>query len=410
MKKNVLLILLICVSSLGFSQNDNDTSKIQLKDITVSFFTSYYEQDGNHSPVTGGIGTEELKNIAPSVSINIPLDTVKSLSINGGVDFYSSASSDNINNPYNDPNHVSGASAKDARSYVVIGYKKKNNQKHTSKGFNFGVSSEYDVTSVSGGVSYSKSSKDENKTISFKANYYLDVWRLIYPIELRNGTNTYLPTDKRHSLNLSSTGSINVNKKLAMSLTTDFVLQSGLLSTPFHRVYFNGLSTAVVEQLPNLRVKLPIGLRTNYYINDFLRFRLFYRFYTDSWGMTGNTINLELPIKISNTIRVSPFFRYHTQTGARYFGEYQTLNAGSEFFTSDFDLSNLSSNKYGIAFNYNPLFGLGRFKGVFRKKKITMFKSIDFRYAYYERSDGLKANVFTLGLNFTLQNRSINSK
>lgn len=399
---------LCLMAHVGFSQVERDSSKIQLEDITISLMTSYYEQDGNHSPVTGGIGTEKLNNIAPSIIINVPLDTVKSLSIDGGVDFYSSASSDNINNPYNDPNHVSGASAKDARSYINLGYKKKNNQNHSYKSGSFGFSSEYDVTSVSIGGSLSKSSKNENKSLSFKANYYLDIWKLIYPIELRNGTESYLSTNKRHSLNLSTTGTINVNKKLALSLSTDFVLQLGLLSTPFHRVYFNGSSSAVVEQLPILRLKLPIGLRANYYINDFMRFRLFYRFYTDTWGVKGNTFNITMPIKIGQSIRVSPFYRYHNQTAANYFGAYQSHDVGSEFYTSDFDLSNLTTHKYGLGLSYDPLFGISRFKGVIRKKKITMLKSIGFRYAYYHRSDGLKANVFTLGLNFTLQNRSIN--
>ena len=60
-----------------------------------------------------------------------------------------------------------------------------------------------------------------------------------------------------------------------------------------------------------------------------------------------------------------------------------------------------------LGINYQPLFGIGRMRGLFRKNKISMFKSIDFRYAYYLRSDNFKANIFTLGLNFTIPNKSI---
>jgi len=408
--KKTVLILMGLTSGVTYSQTESDSSKIQLKDITISLITSYYEQDGNHSPVTGGIGTEQLTNIAPAVIINIPLDTVKSLAIDGGVDFYSSASSDNINNPYNDPNHVSGASSKDERSYINVGYKKKNNQKHSYKGFSVGLSSEYDVTSGSIGFNLSKSSKDENKTLNLKLKYYIDQWRLIYPIELRNGTVSYLPTSLRHSLNFSTSGSFNLNKRVAASITADFVTQAGLLSTPFHRVYMEGNPIATVEKLPGLRLKLPIGVRTNIHINDLLKLRLFYRFYTDNWGIVGNTVNVELPIKVGNTVRLTPFYRFHMQTAADYFGEKNSFSSTSVFHSSDYDLSALTTQKIGMGVNYQPLFGIGRMKGIFRKDKISMFKSMDLRYAYYKRSDGFKANIFTLGLNFTIPNRSINLK
>jgi len=214
----------------------------------------------------------------------------------------------------------------------------------------------------------------------------------------------------RHSLNFSTSGSFNLNKRVAASITADFVTQAGLLSTPFHRVYMEGNPIATVEKLRGLRLKLPIGVRTNIHINDLLKLRLFYRFYTDNWGIVGNTVNVELPIKVGNTVRLTPFYRFHMQTAADYFGEKNSFSSTSVFHSSDYDLSALTTQKIGMGVNYQPLFGIGRMKGIFRKDKISMFKSMDLRYAYYKRSDGFKANIFTLGLNFTIPNRSINLK
>mgnify|MGYP001943219560 CR=1 FL=1 len=408
MQLGKIIFAVILLSGAGLNaQSIKDSAKVQLDDIEVSFLASYYEQDGNHSPVTGGVGTEYLTNIAPSVVVKVPIDTVRTLSVDGGVDFYSSASSDNINNPFGDPNHVSGASASDARTYANFAIKKKNKQKHNTSGLSIGFSNEFDVLSFSGGGSYSKSSNDENKEIALKLKYYFDSWKLIYPIEFRNGEVSLLPTNQRHSVNFSMTGTRVINKRMTIALTADAVVQSGLLSTPFHRVYFENTIDAAIEILPDLRVKVPVGVRFNYYINDVFRLRTFFRYYADSWGIQAQTVKVELPIKLNNAIRLYPFYRYHRQTAATYFGERGTHIGTEEFYTSDYDLSGLNSHKIGVGLSVSPLFGLARVKGVFRKGAITMLKSIDLRYANYKRSDGLNANIFTFGLNFTLQNRKM---
>ena len=72
------------------------------------------------------------------------------------------------------------------------------------------------------------------------------------------------------------------------------------------------------------------------------------------------------------------------------------------FYTSDYDLSGLSSHKYGFGFKISPLWGIGRFK--LGKKKMAVFKEIDLRYANYNRSDGLTAWTVTAGMKFNLHN------
>lgn len=67
-----------------------------LEDKEVNILFDYYQQDGNHSPVTGGIGTEKLDCIAPSIVVNVPFDSVNKVGATWGVDYYSSASCNNI--------------------------------------------------------------------------------------------------------------------------------------------------------------------------------------------------------------------------------------------------------------------------------------------------------------------------
>ena len=149
-----LLFMLSTLIALSQSDIDEDSVKIKLEDIEISILSSYYEQEGIHSPVTGGLGTEQLSNIAPVIYVHVPIDTVRSIDVSAGVDFYSSASSDNIDNPYLSNNHISGASANDIRQHYSFTYGKKNNAKRSQKSFQVAASSEYDVTSISGGFSF----------------------------------------------------------------------------------------------------------------------------------------------------------------------------------------------------------------------------------------------------------------
>ena len=113
-------------------------------------------------------------------------------------------------------------------------------------------------------------------------------------------------------------------------------------------------------------------------------------------------MSLEIPVKISTDLTVSPFYRYHTQTMADYFAPFAVHTSTEEFYTSDFDLSTLDSHKFGLGIKIAPLYGLSRGKLPF-SKKVLSFKSLDIRGAYYQRSTDLKAFIVSLGLSFGIK-------
>ena len=45
-----------------------------LESVEVDLLASYYSQDGDNAAVTGGIGTEELTDLASSIVVSIPLN------------------------------------------------------------------------------------------------------------------------------------------------------------------------------------------------------------------------------------------------------------------------------------------------------------------------------------------------
>src|SRR5947209_12565946 len=90
----------ILASHAQTAQPVKDTSNYQsrkLKIDEVNFVSAYYHQNGNHSAVTGGIGTENLTDFANTLDVQLSKLTKSghknTFLFELGVDHYTSASS-----------------------------------------------------------------------------------------------------------------------------------------------------------------------------------------------------------------------------------------------------------------------------------------------------------------------------
>ncbi len=378
-------------------QSKRDSTEIQIdeyvrpdwKTIDMDFLSSYYAQDGNNGAVTGGIGTEQLTDFTQKVSVRVPVTPSISLNVDGGYDYYSSASTDNIDNIR------SSDSASDMRTHGNVGATFELSDTQTF-GFRFGGSAEYDYISINGGVNAAFSTKDQNTTVQLSLQAFIDKWDVIFPRELRRSSS--VTTDRRNSYNGSIGISHIISKRTQFQFQLEGTYMNGLLSTPFHRVYFQEQDAALIELLPDSRTKIPIGFRLNSHLTDNLILRTYYRYYWDSWGMTGHTAQIELPIKINRFLSIAPYYRYHTQSAVDYFRPYKEHTLSESFYTSDYDLSALQSHAYGVALSYSPAGGLVKAKLPFMKRPAFTIKSIDVKYSHYDRSTGLKADIISLGI------------
>ena len=391
-----LSITLLCLvlASWNLRAQSEYQMKANTNETEIDFLSSYYQQDGNNSPVTGGIGTEELTDVSNIFIVNVPLDSINAVNVFAGADYYTSASTDNIDN------NVSSASSRDVRSFITLAYQRKQLQRGETYGVRVGFSGEYDYSSVSAGLSYAKEFNEGNSELSLTGQAFFDQWRFFFPVELRGKVN--LPTKQRQSYNLQLVYSQVLNKRLQMSLSGELIYMNGLLSTPFHRVYFSDAAQGDIERLPDNRLKIPFGIRLNYFPADNFIVRTYYRFYTDDWGIQAHTASIETPIKLSPTFTISPFYRYHQQTAADHFAPFETHLSTDPFYTSDYDLSELKTQTYGMGIRYAPIDGLGAAK-IFNR--VLQFKAIELRGAYYDRDTGLNGFVFSLNLKMGLKRR-----
>lgn len=383
----------------------NFKMKPNSSEIEANFLSSYYSQDGNNSPVTGGVGTEELTDFANVFIVNVPLDSVNSVSLFAGVDAYTSASSDNIDS------NVSSASMSDTRGYGTLSYNRKNLRKGETYGLRAGFSKEFDYQSFSAGLSLTKEWNDGNSELNFTGQAFFDKWlgkehsnKLIYPEMWLGDFLGYKELDSplRNSYNAQLFYSQVINTRMQIGISAEVIYMTGLLSTPFHSVYFSDQPEYAfdIERLPSSRLKIPLGFRWNYFPFDFLVLRTYYRYYTDDFGINAHTFELETPLKINSSFTVSPFYRYHTQSASKYFAAKGQHLSTDKFYTSDYDLSGLYSNKYGLGFKYYPTFGLLRSKPLFKTHGVFMMKYIELRAARYIRSTDFSAYNVSLNLGF----------
>lgn len=363
--------------------------KLKLEEINL--VSSYYTQDGNNAAVTGGIGSQKLTDIANIFDVKLTKYDLKSrkhtFGLEVGIDHYTSASSDKIDLQAN-----SSASHADTRIYPSLSWSMENETKGSTFSLGLSSSSEFDYQSFSGNISFSQKTPNKSGEFTAKFQTYLDQVSLILPAELRvniqRGDN--YETSARNTFAGSISYSQIINERLQIMFLADAVQQKGYLSLPFHRVYFKDGSVHQ-ENLPNSRFKIPLGFRANYFIGDQFIVKTYYRYYTDNWGLKSHSADLEVPIKINAFFSLSPFYRYYTQTAAKYFAPFQTHTIANQYYNSNYDLSKFSSNFYGAGIRFAPP------KGIFGFQHLSM---LELRYGHYSKNINMSSDIVSLNIKY----------
>jgi hypothetical protein len=431
MKKLSLSVIgMYLVMAHAFSQGSiPDTASYKPKKLKldeINLVSSYYDQTADKSAVMGGItnykGNADVTDFANGIDVTFigwdEKQRKNTLSAGLGIDYHTAASQ-----AYVDSNGTSRNNG--TRIYPTINWTRENDIKGTSFGVGMYYSAEHDYYHSLGiNASVSKKTKN-NGEFTLKVLSYFDQIKMIYPTEFipvdsikststtdsvvyitsasgrteavnfSNGQvigkspKAEIPSRPRNTYTASLSFSQVINSRMQGSVELDMVYQSGYLGLPFHRVFFNtGKDT--IENLPSQRFKLPVGFRLNYFLGDNIILRTYYRFYVDSWGVFSNTINLEVPVKITPFFSISPFYRFYMQTAAKYFAPYEVHTVNEQYFTSNYALAAFRSNLFGAGLRLAPP------KGVFTNS----LRILEIRYGHYMQTTDLNANIISLNLVF----------
>ncbi len=383
-----------------------DTSGYNLRKIhldEVDFVTSYYNQNGDHSAVTGGIGTEKVTDVANSLTLNLvwlnKSNNKNTLAVGLGFDYHTAASQAFVSK-------TGASSPSGTRIYPSLDWTIENAKKGNTFGLGAYYSGEFNYQSLGADLHFSQKTADKNGEFSAKLQGYFDKVTLIYPSEFEpasttdlNGNGTGYSDGRGHhnygssprtTLAASFSYSQMINSRLQVMLLGDVVTQHGFLSLPFHRVYFNN-GKDTIERLPSSRFKLPIGARLNYFLGDNIIIRTYYRYYIDNWGIRSNTAGLEVPYKVTPFFSISPFYRFYNQSASKYFAPYEEHSPTDQYFTSNYEYAKFESSFYGIGFRLAPPNGVFGIQGL---------HEMEIRYGHYTQTTDLVSNVVSLSLGF----------
>ena len=397
----------ICLTVVGmyfillhaFSQVTKDSTAFKprkLKLDEVNLVSSYYTQNGDHSSIRGGIGSEKVTDLANGLELKwVGWDARQrknTLTAGIGIDHHTAASQAYISK--------TGASRRTdgLRLYPSLDWTRENERKGTSFSLGAYYSNEFNYQSIGLSAGATKKTKN-NGEFGLKLSGYFDQVKLIFPSEFepagpygtggRDREHPDYGSSPRQTYTASFSFTQVINTRLQAAFLLDLVEQHGYLGLPFHRVFFTDGADSV-EKLPSNRFKLPIGLRLNYFLGDRVILRGYYRYYTDSWGIQAHTASLEVPVKVTPFFSITPFYRFYTQTAAKYFAPYEGHLQSDTYYTSNYALSKFSSNFFGAGFRIAPP------KGIFG----THLSSMEVRYGHYTQTTDLISDVISLNLQF----------
>lgn len=364
-----LLILLILPAAL-LAQDGK-------KGIEVDFLASYYDQDGENSPVTGGIGTEELQSASPVFLVRYESPQKWAWSGSLGVDNITSASTDNIDLG---EDNVTGASRLDNRVFFNANVAKPVGRQTWGGGIGF--SKEYDYTSLNGGLNWSIDFNEKNDTFAASVYHYQD------DIELYGIDGAKYGDDSRETTDLSLSFTHVFGKNTVGSVELGLSDASGFLSSPFQEVILAD-NSVVQERLPDSRERQFLRFSLNHAFSERLVQRGYYRFYDDDFGIQAHSLELETHFRLfaNSKTWIYPILRFHSQDGSDYFGLPGTFTGAENYHTADRDLSEFDSTKFGLGAKFDL--------------KRSRFKRLQTRLTYYSRdNDEFEAINLSFGFGF----------
>jgi hypothetical protein len=189
-----------------------------------------------------------------------------------------------------------------------------------------------------------------------------------------------------------STTNANLSFSQILSTTTvgdvnyGLTVQNGELSNTWNTVPLVD-GTHGTEILPSVRIRHALVGKLVQWLPWQASLKVSYRFYIDSWGAIGNTLELYLYQRITRMLYVRATYRAHFQRGVDFYQELAPLGDG--YRTADSDLANFTAQTFGgkvaLDLPLRKLRGLG----------------IDFAYERYVRSNDLRVNTYSTSVGLT---------
>jgi len=185
-----------------------------------------------------------------------------------------------------------------------------------------------------------------------------------------------------------------VARDLIMALNVSTATDEGFLNNPYRSVRFFDPNVATgfsfePELYPATRTSNAIGLRARYFLPYRAAIEAEYRFYTDTWGIQGNTGSLTY-VHPWGPYTFTVKGRYHDQTGAHFYSDLFPRAQATNFRGRDKELSALTTYTLQLKASYKFI---DENKGWAFIKKATVTASIDMLSIDYDEFSDLRTGA-----------------
>jgi hypothetical protein len=142
-----------------------------------------------------------------------------------------------------------------------------------------------------------------------------------------------------------------ITKNLIAGATLEVITDQGLLSNPYRSIRYsvdpsiNPLGYALGSPVfPNTRTSTAVEARAKYYLPYRAAASVSYRYFTDTWGIHANTVELGYTQPVSNTFIFEGRLRHYSQNHATFYGDLFPFANSQNFEARDQNLATSTNN------------------------------------------------------------------
>jgi hypothetical protein len=177
--------------------------------------------------------------------------------------------------------------------------------------------------------------------------------------ENNGGTNTPKIAWLGHATSRSYEGGLSqiVTKNLILGATLEIITDQGLLSNPYRSIRYLDPTVPLGYSLgtqvyPNTRTSTAAEARAKYYLPYRAAASVSYRFFSDTWGIHANTVELGYTQPISNLWILEGRLRHYNQTHATFYSDLFDFAKQQNFEGRDRNLAASTNNSLGVKATY----------------------------------------------------------
>ncbi len=265
------------------------------------------------------------------------------------------------------------------------------------------ASNEIDYNVIAAYFNVDTKLNDANTILSFGGSYSYEMWsprikRKMLAFDNAEKKDVEVSDKQIYTVSVGFTQLLNPDAYISGMF--EYTEQNGFLSNPYR--YYQGTSYARFDLYPNKRRSYPFSLRYVQQYSDKFSTNLFYRFYTDSWALTSNTIDGSFYYDILDSLTLGLKGRFYGQSAVGFIktvDDYESGNFDDNFFVSDYKYSALATFDAGISMMWRPEFFED--ENVLIKLNANYYMTDKNKYIYeWYGEKSIKASYFTTAFSY----------